>query len=103
MKPGGREIVLRKIIVIATIAVGCLSGNVFAQSNDAQPAASEAAAVSTQPTHNSAQATINWSSVSSFDTGYESSVAIHPSGLIVEVHSSGYWGYSGLWYHIGKT
>jgi hypothetical protein len=93
---------LRKIIAIATIAVGCLGGNVFAQSTAAQPAAPEAAAADTQPTDNSAQATINWSSISSFDSGTQSSVALHPNGLIVEVHSSGPIGYSGLWYHIGK-
>jgi len=35
-----------------------------------------------------------------YDTGFHTAVALHPSGLAVEVHESEYT--SALWYHIGK-
>jgi hypothetical protein len=74
------------------------------QSTAVQPATTQGTALNTQASNPSALAAINWSSVTSFDTGYESSVAIHPSGLIVEVYSSGgnSLSYTGLYYHIGK-
>ena len=41
---------LREIIAIATVAVGCLTGSLFAQRADSEPAGPEATAVDTQST-----------------------------------------------------
>src|SRR3981189_1987942 len=77
----------------------CFTGSLFAQSTDQSSDQDSQSAERVAP-----KTTIDWADFKSFDTGYESSVAIHPSGLIVEVHSSGqsYLTYNGLFYRIGK-
>jgi hypothetical protein len=84
---------------IFAIVLSCFTGNVFAQSTE-QSADQESPSTETA----TPIIPINWADFSTFDTGYESSVAIHPSGLIVEVHSSGQtiFTYTGLYYRIGK-
>jgi hypothetical protein len=87
---------------IFAIVLACFTGSLLAQS----PAPADQS--SDQETQASGNGTptipINWADFDTFDTGYESSVAIHRSGLIVEVHSSGqtYLTYNGLFYRIGK-
>jgi hypothetical protein len=84
---------------IFAIVLSCFTGSLFAQStdqsSDQDPQSAESAAPKTL---------IDWADFDSFDTGYESSVAMHPSGLIVEVHSSSQssFAYTGLYYRIGK-
>ena len=84
---------------IFAIILSCFTGNVFAQSADQSADQESPSAETATPI-----IPINWADFSTFDTGYESSVAIHPSGLIVEVHSSGQtiFTYTGLYYRIGK-
>jgi hypothetical protein len=84
---------------IFAIVLSCLTGSLFAQSTDQSSDQASQSAQSVAP-----KTLIDWTELKSFDTGYESSVAIHPSGLIVEVHSSGqsYLTYNGLFYRIGK-
>src|ERR1700761_1991085 len=92
------------IRAIFAIVFSCVTVSVFAQS--LTPAvAPENTATETESSRGFAQRTrIDWQDLQSFDNGYESSVAIHPSGLIVEVHSSGQTivTYTGLYYRIGK-
>ena len=88
---------------IFAIVLFCFTGSLFAQSlaqsldqsSDQETQSAESAAPKTL---------IDWADFDTFDTGYESSVAMHPSGLIVEVHSSGqtFLTYNGLFYRIGK-
>jgi hypothetical protein len=84
---------------IFAIVLSCLTGSLFAQSIDQSSDQASESAQSVAP-----KTLVDWTELKSFDTGYESSVAIHPSGLIVEVHSSGqsYLTYNGLFYRIGK-
>lgn len=88
--------------IIATV-LSCFAGSLFAQS---LPQLTDQCADQDSPSAENATPTIpiNWADFDSFDTGYESSVAIHPSGLIVEVHTSGQtiFTYTGLYYRIGK-
>jgi hypothetical protein len=88
---------------VFAIVLFCFTGSLFAQSlaqsldqsSDQETQSAESAAPKTL---------IDWADFDTFDTGYESSVAIHPSGLLVEVHSSGqtFLTYNGLFYRIGK-
>jgi hypothetical protein len=80
---------------IFAIVLSCFTGSLFAQSTD------QSSDQETQATDNATpRTTINWADFDTFDTGYESSVAIHPSGLIVEAHSSAQtiFTYTGLYY-----
>ena len=89
---------------IFAIILSCVTVSLFAQS-PAPSAEQDKAAIETESSRGFAQRTrIDWADFQSFDNGYESSVAIHPSGLIVEVHSSGQTivTYTGLYYRIGK-
>jgi hypothetical protein len=45
--------------------------------------------------------TLQWSSAQKYDDGVDSSVTVHPSGLVLEVHQSHALGNRGLWYHVG--
>ena len=92
---------------IFAIVLFCFTGSLFAQSV-AQSLAQSLDQSSDQETQSAESAApktlIDWADFDTFDTGYESSVAMHPSGLIVEVHSSGqtFLTYNGLFYRIGK-
>ena len=88
---------------VFAIVLFCFTGSLFAQSlaqsldqsSDQETQSAESAAP---------KSLIDWADFDTFDTGYESSVAMHPSGLIVEVHSSGqtFLTYNGLFYRIGR-
>src|ERR1700761_1264808 len=84
---------------IFALVLSCFTGSLFAQSTDQSSDQESPSAETATPI-----TPIDWASFNTFDTGYESSVAIHPSGLIVEVHSSGQtiFTYTGLYYRIGK-
>src|ERR1700733_15466122 len=85
------------------IALFCFTGSLFAQS--VAQSLDQSSDQETQSAESAAPKTlIDWADFDTFDTGYESSVAMHPSGLIVEVHSSGqtFLTYNGLFYCIGK-
>ena len=84
---------------IFAIVLFCFTGSLFAQSLDQSSDQETQSAESAAP-----KTLIDWADFDTFDTGYESSVAMHPSGLIVEVHSSGqtFLTYNGLFYRIGK-
>ena len=84
---------------IFAIVLSCFTGSLFAQSTDQSSDQETQSAESAAP-----KTLIDWADFDTFDTGYESSVAMHPSGLIVEVHSSGqtFLTYNGLFYRIGK-
>src|ERR1700733_4445738 len=84
---------------IFAIVLFCFTGSLFAQSTDQSSDQETQSAESAAP-----KTLIDWADFDTFDTGYESSVAIHPSGLVVEVHSSGqtFLTYNGLFYCIGK-
>ena len=84
---------------IFAIVLSCFTGSLFAQSLDQSSDQETQSAGSAAP-----KTLIDWADFDTFDTGYESSVAMHPSGLIVEVHSSGqtFLTYNGLFYRIGK-
>jgi hypothetical protein len=84
---------------IFAIVLFCFTGSLFAQSLDQSSDQETQSAESAAP-----KTLIDWADFDTFDTGYESSVAMHPSGLIVEVHSSGqtFLTYNGLFYCIGK-
>ncbi len=45
--------------------------------------------------------TLQWSPGQKYDDGVDSCVAVHPSGLVLEVHQSHALGNFGLWYHVG--
>src|SRR5579863_2411369 len=68
---------------IFAIVLSCFTGRVFAQSTDQSSDQESPSAETATPI-----IPIDWADFDTFDTGYESSVAIHPSGLIVEVHNS---------------
>jgi hypothetical protein len=46
--------------------------------------------------------TLEWSAPQKYDQGVDTSLAVHPSGLVLEVHQSQVLGSSALWYHLGK-
>jgi hypothetical protein len=92
---------------VFAIVLFCFTGSLFAQSVAQSLAQSldQSSDQETQAAESAAPKTlIDWADFDTFDTGYESSVAMHPSGLIVEVHSSGqtFLTYNGLFYRIGK-
>jgi hypothetical protein len=109
---------------IFAIVLSCFTGSVFAQSTDQSsdqesPSAETAtpiipidwapASVYAQSETNASddQANANltvldWTKPSKFDTGQYSYVAIHSSGLIVEVHTTESITHNGLYYHIGQ-
>lgn len=83
--------------MLAVVTLCGFSGALLGQSSDFDVASKDgvaAQAIDPAP----------WADFKIFDTGYDSSVAIHSSGLIVEVHASGltYLTYTGLYYHVGK-
>jgi hypothetical protein len=84
---------------IFAIVLSCFTGSLSAQSTDQSSDQESPPAETATPI-----IPIDWADFDTFDTGYESSVAIHPSGLIIEVHSSGQgtFTYTGLYYRIGK-
>ena len=88
---------------VFAIVLFCFTGSLFAQS--LAQSLDQSSDQETQSAGSAAPKTlIDWADFDTFDTGYESSVAMHPSGLIVEVHSSGqtFLTYNGLFYRIGK-
>jgi hypothetical protein len=88
---------------IFAMVLSCFTGSSFAQSPD--QFSDQSSDQETLATDNATRKTpIDWADFKSFDTGYESSIAIHPSGLIVEVHNSAQsiLTYTGLYYRIGK-
>jgi hypothetical protein len=109
---------------IFAIVLSCFTGSVFAQSTDQSsdqesPSAETAtpiipidwapASVNAQSETNASDdqananlTVLNWTKPSKFDTGQNSSVAIHSSGLIVEVHTTESITHNGLYYHIGQ-
>jgi hypothetical protein len=96
-----RNLVFRAFFAIV---LSCITVNLFAQSSDTA-AGEENAATETESSAGFAKRVrIDWADFQAFDSGYESYVALHPSGLIVEVHSSGQSivTYTGLYYHIGR-
>jgi len=50
-----------------------------------------------------AQQALQWSAAQQYDQGADTSVAVHPSGLVLEVHQSHAVGNFGLWYHVGMV
>src|ERR1700751_2166295 len=46
-----------------------------------------------------ASQTLEWSPSEEYDNGRQTSVAAHPSGLVLEAHQSAF--YSDMWYHLG--
>jgi hypothetical protein len=46
--------------------------------------------------------TLDWTTPAKYGTGAEPALAMHPTGLIVEVHQSESSTNNSLWYHIGK-
>src|ERR1700748_193368 len=92
---------------VFAIVLFCLTAPLFAQSLNLpsdQPAVQDNGGDDPESAGLSQRTRINWADFDKFDKGYESSVAIHPSGLIIEVHSSGATRitYTGLYYRIGK-
>jgi hypothetical protein len=55
-----------------------------------------------ESTSNPNLTTLDWTTPTKYDTGGESALAMHPTGLIVEVHQSESSTNNTLWYHIGK-
>ncbi len=53
-------------------------------------------------TNAAASQTLEWSAPQRYDKGVDTSLAVHPSGLILEAHQSHSIGSSALWYHLGK-
>jgi hypothetical protein len=49
-----------------------------------------------------AAAQVQWNRVYNYDTGRQQTVAIHPSGLVLEFHQTETFGWSDLWYHVGR-
>jgi len=49
-----------------------------------------------------AAAQLQWSPAQSYDTGQDTAVAMHPSGLVLEFHRTHVYGGLTLWYHVGK-
>ncbi|MGA8313937.1 MAG: hypothetical protein WB755_28190 [Terriglobales bacterium] len=45
--------------------------------------------------------TLQWSPGQKYDDGVDTNVAVHPSGLVLEIHQSHAVGNFGLWYHVG--
>jgi hypothetical protein len=90
------NLILRAIFALILC---CCTASLFAQSTSSS--SEDCVGEDSSP---AARTRIDWPDFKSFDTGYESSVAIHPSGLIIEVHSSGssVITYTGLYYRIGK-
>ena len=50
-----------------------------------------------------AAAQLQWSPPQSYDTGQDTAVAIHPSGLVLEFHRTHVYGGLTLWYRVGKA
>jgi hypothetical protein len=55
-----------------------------------------------ESTSNPNLTTLDWTTPTKYDTGGESALAMHSTGLIVEVHQSESSTNNTLWYHIGK-
>jgi hypothetical protein len=109
-----KDLVLRSVLNVMTrhkrsltiggaifaIVLFCFTGSLFAQPTDQSSDQETQSAESAAP-----KTLIDWADFDTFDTGYESSVAIHPSGLVVEVHSSGqtFLTYNGLFYRTSEN
>jgi hypothetical protein len=90
---------------IFAIILSCVTVSLFAQSSTTSEPQDNTTLETDSCGGGPTQSTrIDWPAFNKYDNGYESSVAIHPSGLIVEVHSSGQTiaTYTGLYYRIGK-
>ena len=46
--------------------------------------------------------TLSWTTPVKYDNGVDSALAVHSSGLVLEVHQTHVIGGSTLWYHVGK-
>jgi len=49
------------------------------------------------------QQALQWSTAEQYDQGVDTSVTMHPSGLVLEVHQSHAVGNFGLWYRVGMV
>ncbi len=50
-----------------------------------------------------AAAQLQWSPAQSYDTGQDTAVAMHPSGLVLEFHRTHVYGGLTLWYRVGRV
>jgi hypothetical protein len=92
-----RLILTRLVIGIAALTI--YAGTILGQTANGAGSSSATEEQSIVPTG------VNpWASFKGYDTGYDTSVTMHASGLIVEVHSSPQSPFNprDLWYHIGK-
>jgi hypothetical protein len=92
-----RLILTRLVIGIAALTI--YAGTILGQTADSPGSTSVTEEQLTVP-----QGVNPWAPLKNLDSGEQSSVTIHPSGLIVEVHTSNANPvfYSGLYYRIGK-
>jgi hypothetical protein len=80
---------------ILTTVLGLFTNNLCAQSLDSGSSDSDA-------TINPNLPTLNWTEIAKYDTGSYPALAMHATGLIVELHTTESLSHSGLYYHIGK-
>jgi len=50
-----------------------------------------------------AAAQLQWSPAQSYDTGQDTAIAMHPSGLVLEFHRTHVYGGLTLWYRVGRV
>jgi len=76
------------------VALPLLTHGLHAQPSDPQ--------IAVQAAGNPSLTTLDWTTPTKYDTGAEPALAMHSTGLIVEVHQSESSTNNSLWYHIGK-
>src|SRR6202050_1316483 len=96
---------IKSMLMIALAAMSIASGSVRLSAQSTNPTTENVIDTDTQCGFVCPQSNIGWAKWSNpYDNGYEDSVAMHASGLIVDVHSSGLsrLTYTGLYYRLGK-
>jgi hypothetical protein len=93
MKSQSKVVVLCGAIFASVLSL--FTGNLRAQSIDPVSSDSDATA-------NPNLATLKWTEIAKYDTGSYPALAMHATGLIVEVHVTESLSHNGLYYHIGK-
>jgi hypothetical protein len=96
---------IKSMLMIALAAMSIASGSARLSAQSTNPTTENVIDTDTQCGFVCPQSNIGWAKWSNpYDNGYEDSVAMHASGLIVDVHSSGLsrLTYTGLYYRLGK-
>ncbi len=88
------RVVLLCAAIFATV-LGLFTSNLCAQSLDSGSSDSEA-------TINPNLPALDWTPIAKYDTGAYPALAMHATGLIVEVHTTESLSHNALYYHIGK-